>query len=188
MSHGVCPWWLGYMLLNPIRKVVHQPGRILDPYVTHGMRVMDIGCGMGFFSLPMARLVGEEGRVFCIDLQEKMVSALRQRVNKTELSSRIETRICKETSLLIDDLAGMMDFILAFAMVHEVPDLERLFSEIHRALRTGGKVLIAEPKGHVSAEEFERSLEVAKGLGLMVEDYPKIGRSHAALMVKGKSE
>ena len=52
MADRVCPWWLGYFLASPIRKLVHDPRSILEAYVKSGMTALDIGCAMGFFSLP----------------------------------------------------------------------------------------------------------------------------------------
>ena len=76
MSHGVCPWWLGYLLASPLRRLLQDPVEIVKPYAEEGMTVLDVGCGMGFFSLPLANLVGEKGRVVCIDLQDKMIKGL----------------------------------------------------------------------------------------------------------------
>ena len=72
MPH-VCPWWMGYFHLGPIRKMLHDPRKILGSYVETGMKVLDVGPGMGFFTLYLARMVGEGGRVYAIDLQEKMI-------------------------------------------------------------------------------------------------------------------
>jgi cyclopropane fatty-acyl-phospholipid synthase-like methyltransferase len=47
---------------NPIRRLLHNPEKILGPYVKPGMTVMDVGCGMGFCSIAMAKMVGEDGK------------------------------------------------------------------------------------------------------------------------------
>ena len=59
----VCPWWGGYFIDNRLRRLLHDPQKILRPYVKPGMTAMDIGCGMGLFSIEMARLVGDNGQV-----------------------------------------------------------------------------------------------------------------------------
>ena len=143
----VCPWWLGYLLANPIRKLIHDPEEILRSYVAHGMTVADIGSGMGYFSLPMAVLVGNKGKVVCVDLQEKMLSSLIKRAQKAGVLDRIVTRRAQKDSLNMEDMAGSADFVLAFAVVHEVPDQERILQEIHRLLKQNGCLLISEPKG-----------------------------------------
>lgn len=149
MNTHVCPWWLGYFLAAPIRKLVHNPVAILGPYIQSGHTVLDLGSAMGFFSLPMARLVGENGRVVCVDVQQKMINGLKRRATKSGLAGRMDFRICESATLAIDDLARTVDFALAFAVVHEVPDPERLFTEIHKALKIGGHLLLSEHTGHV---------------------------------------
>ena len=58
MPH-VCPWWGGYFIDNPLRRLLHNPEKIIGPYVRPGMTVMDVGCGMGFCSIAMAKIVGD---------------------------------------------------------------------------------------------------------------------------------
>lgn len=182
MSHGVCPWWLGYLLASPLRRLLQDPVEIVRPYAEEGMSVLDVGCGMGFFSLPLAKLVGDKGRVVCIDLQEKMIKGLIARAKKAGLIARIDARVSSQSSLGMSDLAGKIDFALAFALVHEAPDKDMLFSEIHCAMKQGGKLLLAEPRGHVSKQDFERSVSHAKSMGFEVVSDLKIRRSHAVLL------
>jgi ubiquinone/menaquinone biosynthesis C-methylase UbiE len=184
MSQRVCPWWLGYLLVNPLRKLYYNPENVLKPYIHEGMTVLEVGSGMGFFTLPMARLVGESGHVVCVDLQEKMIRTLKKRAARAGLIDRIELRVCTPTSLGIDDLAQKIDFALLFAVVHEVPDAERFLSEIQRSLRKGGLLLFSEPAGHVSREAFGGTLAIAQLLGFRIADSPKIRRDYSSLWVK----
>ena len=180
----VCPWWLGYFLINPLRRRLQDPTKLLAPYIAEGKTTMDVGSAMGFFSLPMANMVGNTGKVVCIDLQEKMIKTLLKRAAKAGLSDRIEARLCSEDSLGIDDMEGKIDFALAFAMVHEVPDKERLLSEIYRSLKAGGHFLLAEPSGHVSDKSFKDTVAIAQRQGFDVVQYPEIKRSRSVLLIK----
>jgi SAM-dependent methyltransferase len=137
---------------------------------------------MGFFSLDMARMVGPEGKVVCVDLQPKMIKALVRRATKAGLNDRIDHRVCDKNGLGLEDLGGTVDFALAFALVHELPDAEVFFQQIHGALRPGGTCLVAEPKGHVSEKQFDETLETAEKTGFELGERLKIGRSHAALL------
>jgi len=184
MSKRVCPWWLGYLLVSPIRRLYHNPERILKPYVHEGTRVLEVGSGMGFFTLPLARLVGESGHVVCIDLQEKMLSVVKKRAIKAGLIARIELRVNTPASVGIDDLLEKVDFALVFAVLHEVPDAKQFLLEIHKSLRKGGSLLFSEPAGHVSREEFDGALAVAQRLGFRIVDSPKIKGSHSSLWMK----
>lgn len=182
MSNRVCPWWLGYLLASPVRHLFLDPEAIVRPYVTEGMSVLDIGCGMGFFSLPLAKLVGETGKVVCVDLQEKMIKGLMRRAKKAGLSDRIDARICSQNSLGVSDIINKIDFALAFALVHEVPDKKRLFCEVYTTMKQGGKFLLAEPKGHVSKLDFEKTVSIAQSAGFEVLHDLEIRRSRAVLL------
>jgi ubiquinone/menaquinone biosynthesis C-methylase UbiE len=139
---------------------------------------------MGFFTLPIARLVGESGHVVCVDLQEKMIRAVKKRATRAGLIERIELRVNTPTSVGIDDLAEKMDFALVFAVVHEVPDAKQFLLEIQRALRKGGLLLFSEPAHHVSKEAFGGTLTTAQDLGFRIADSPKIRGNRSSLWVK----
>jgi ubiquinone/menaquinone biosynthesis C-methylase UbiE len=187
MAERVCPWWVGYLLVSPIRRWFEKPEELLGERVRSGATALDVGCGMGYFSLPLAERVGPAGRVICVDLQERMIRSLRRRAARAGLSGRIEARVCGASSLGIRDLEGQVDFALAAFVVHEVPDAERFLAEIGNALAPGGRLLVAEPKGHVSAEALEETLEAARKSGLSVIERPRIKGSRAALLEKARS-
>jgi len=180
----VCPWYLGYVLASPLRRLYQNPEKILNPYLKQGMKVLEVGPGMGFFSLPMARIVGASGRIFCIDLQEKMLQSLRRRTMKANLLGRMEMRLCSESSLQIADLAGSIDFALAFAVIHEVPDQKLLLKEIYSSFKKDGLLFISEPKGHVTKEEFEKTCAFAQSNGMKIINSPNIRGSHSAVLRK----
>ena len=175
----VCPWWLAYTFDNPIRKLFHEPSKMLGPYVKKGMHVMDVGCGMGFFSIGMAKLIGDEGRVFSIDLQSKMLDTTAKRARRAGVDQRIELRQCTPDDLGIDE---EVDFILTFYMVHEVNDQSDFFRQLRSCLRPGGRILIAEPRFHVSRDDFQKTIEIARSLSLQVCEQPSIRFSHTALL------
>src|SRR5579883_2150252 len=99
MPHRVCPWWLGYFLLNPFRAWTQNPARILSPYIREGMTVLEPGAGMGFFTLELARRAGPSGRVIVVDIQAKMLERLKRRAAKAGLASRIEARLAPVDSM-----------------------------------------------------------------------------------------
>ena len=137
------------------------------------MTVLDIGCAMGFFSLSAAQMVGRNGKVICLDIQEEMFTSLRKRALKAGVSGRIETRICSQNSLELDDMTEKIDFAFAIAVVHEIPDAPGFFSEIYKALKPGSTFLVIEPKGHITEEEFENTVSIAVETRFTVIDRPK---------------
>ncbi len=173
---------MGYLLLIPFRRLRQDPRRILSPYLRPAMRVLEIGPGMGYFTLPMAQMVGPDGHIVAVDIQERMLTRLRTRAQRAGLADRISTRLAGRTSLEIADLNGTIDFALAFAVVHEIPYREQLFRELAVAMRPGGTLLMADPKGHCSQKDFEEYQQLARQAGFHTTAHPEIYGSHAAVM------
>jgi ubiquinone/menaquinone biosynthesis C-methylase UbiE len=126
----------------------------------------------------LAQLVGSTGCVTAIDIQPKMLSALMERAHKKGVSEIIKTHLASPDSIGFNEKA---DFILAFWMVHEVPDQQRFLSEIRILMKPDGLFLLVEPLIHVSKKNFSRTLETVKGLGFSTKEYPEIRMSHSAL-------
>jgi ubiquinone/menaquinone biosynthesis C-methylase UbiE len=174
----VCPWWFAYTFDNFLRRLVHDPRKIFAFLVREGMTVLDVGCGMGYFSIGLAGMVGASGRVIAVDLQEKMLSVLRQRAGKAGVGGRIVTHRCRDDDL---ELRDPVDFALAFWMVHETPDAESFFRQVAAAMKRKSLLLIAEPAFHVTAGEFARIVESARSAGLRRREAPTVRFSRAAL-------
>ena len=184
MAQRVCPWWLGYFLANPLRRLLLDPGKTVAPYVREGMTVYEPGPGMGFFTLDLARQVGARGKVVAVDIQPRMLRGLRKRAAKAGLLDRIDARLATPDSMGLEDLAGTVDFALAFAVVHELPSTEAFFRQAAKVLRPGACLLLVEPSGHVKPAPFQEELDVAAKAGLTVAERPAIRRNHAALLKK----
>ena len=180
----VCPWWIGYLLASPVRRILYQPARVLAPHVRQGMIVLEPGPGVGFFTLELARLAGGSGRVIAVDIQSRMLDGLKRRAARAGVLDRLDARLAKADSLGISDLAGRVDFTLAFAVVHELPDAARFFREVAGASRPGARLLFVEPSGHVTAARFDAELQAAREAGFLPVGAPSLRRSHSALLEK----
>ena len=184
----VCPWWIGWLLLSPLRRLVQSPARLLGPHVRPGMTVLEPGCGMGYFSLPLARMVGPTGRVVCVDLQPRMIAGLVRRAHKAGLGGRIDAVEGTLDDPRLDGLRGAVDFAAAVHMVHEVPDAEGFLVRLGELLGPGARLLLVEPKGHVSAAAFEKTVERAVGTGLKELARPLGPRARAVLLERPAGE
>lgn len=180
----VCPWWLCFTFDNPLRKLLHNPEAILSPYVQPGNNVIDVGAGMGYFSIPLAKLVGPSGHVTAVDVQTQMLSVLSKRAERSGVAARITPYLATPESLGNHAAA---DFILAFWMVHEVPDQEKLLRQIHALLKPDGLFLFVEPIVHAPKHYFLQTLETAKSVGFSITEYPSIHISHSALLFCNKN-
>jgi ubiquinone/menaquinone biosynthesis C-methylase UbiE len=181
-QHRVCPWWLGYLLASPIRRLWQDPAKILAPYVQPGMTVLEPGPGMGFFTLEIARRVGPSGRVVAVDIQARMLDSLKRRLAKAGLEERVDVRLAAPESMGVADLAGAVDLVLAFAVVHELPRADEFFREAAQSLKPGGRILVVEPGGHVKPAQFEEEMRTAARAGLRLVEHPAVGKNHAAVL------
>ena len=177
----VCPWQLAPIIDNRLRPLVHNPERIFAPYVTKGMTVLDVGCGAGFASLGLAKLVGEEGLVIAADLQSKMLGMVKGRAMSEGLADRIRIHLCSRDRI---GLQEELDFAVAFLMVHEVPDVQTFLEEIYALLKTGGRFFITEPKIHVGLLAFQQIMRKAQVIGFEIAERPSVRFGRTVLLVK----
>jgi len=175
----LCPWWFAYTFDNPVRRLLHKPEKVLGPYVKEGMTAVDIGCGMGHFSVGMARLVGPNGRVISVDLQRKMLDRVKRRAVKAGVDGRISLRLCIPGDI---GVAEQVDFVLTFWMAHEVSDQKLMFAQIRSMMKDGGRWLLAEPRLHVSLGRFESIVSTAVAAGFSVMERPSIAMTYAAVL------
>lgn len=178
-KHRVCPVSKAGGLDNRIRRWVQNPRKIVGPYVKEGMTVLDVGCGPGFFSMDIAYMVGESGRVIACDLQDGMLQKLGKKLVGTPIQDRITLHKCEKDRL---GLSESVDFVLAFYVVHEIPNQQDFFREIKTILKPGGKMLIVEPPFHASHREFDETVRRARETGFTVVEKPAILLNKAVVL------
>ena len=175
----VCPAELSYSLDNLLRRLVHDPHKILSPYISHGMIILDIGCGPGYFTGELARLTGVNGKVIAADVQEKMLGKMMKKMKDQGTDKNVISHLCRNDSI---SLQMNVDFVFAFWMVHEVPDHRRFFEELKSLLNPGGRIWIIEPKIHVTGAEFEKMIAKLEDAGLEIIERPKVTLSRTVLV------
>ena len=178
-SRRVCPAEHSGWFVNPIRKWFQNPQRILKDHVKEGMTVLDIGCGPGFFSIPMATMVGKTGRVVAADIQEAMLERLKNRISGQDIEDRIQLHLAQAGRI---ETPQSVDFALAFYMVHEVPDQDEFFQELKSILKPGAKLLVVEPTFHVSKKAFEETITRARAVGFVVDSGPGVFFSRSVVL------
>jgi ubiquinone/menaquinone biosynthesis C-methylase UbiE len=183
MTHDtdrVCPVALANSLDNRLRRWLQDPRRILSPFVKEGMTALDVGCGPGFFTIELARLVGRSGRVIAADLQDGMLQRLAAKIRGTELEERIHLVTCDARSINVSE---PIDFGLAFWMVHEVPDKALFFGQLKAIAKRTTQILVVEPKlFHVSRSEFEKTMGIAEDSGFIRMAGPRLLVSWSAVL------
>jgi ubiquinone/menaquinone biosynthesis C-methylase UbiE len=180
-STFTCPWWLLFTFDNPIRKLMHDPHKILSPFVNPGNKVLDVGCGMGYFTLELARLVGETGRVIAADLQPQMLAGLVRRANRTGVQARIQPLLCTTDKIGIPE---PIDLAFAFWMVHEVRERKSFLQEIYSQVKPGGMLFIVEPIIHVTSKNLDRTVELCTEIGFTEITHPRVSMSRSIVLLK----
>lgn len=174
-----CPYQGSFFLVTRFRRIIQKPERILGPYLGEGMTAIDLGCGPGYFTLPMARMVGAGGKVIAVDLQEEMLAIMGKRAAKRGLAERIRPCLAGKNDINVGEQA---DFALAMWMVHEVPDRPGFMDQVAKCIKPGGRFMIAEPRIHVSGKQFKKTIDLAGAAGFSLVSEPRVGWSRAAVL------
>ena len=168
-----------------LRRFIYRPDRLAERYVKPGNRVLDFGCGPGFFTREFAKVVGDTGTVIAVDLQEEMLQLLRERLGPEGLLPHIRTHRCEPDSVgLSPELDGSIDVAFAIFVVHEVPDPGKLFREIAALLVPGGLLFLSEPPFVVSGGEFRDTLSRAEAAGFRLVETRFFFVNRAAVLRK----
>jgi ubiquinone/menaquinone biosynthesis C-methylase UbiE len=158
------PSWLVPFLTLPMRKWFDPPERLVGLLIKPGMRILEIGPGSGFFTVPIAQATGPQGSVACVELQEPVLRRLRAKVRRKALPW-VEARACTAQDLQVEHLEGTMDLAVAIDVLHEMPEPARAIQQMFRCLRPGGRLLVLEPKGHCSQTRFKAEVQWAQEAG-----------------------
>jgi ubiquinone/menaquinone biosynthesis C-methylase UbiE len=179
LNKRVCPASLAGSLDNSARRIFQNPRKILKPFISEGMTVLDLGCGPGYFSLEIAALVKDSGKVIAADLQDGMIEKVIRKIKGTDLEKRFTFHKCQQDRIGVNE---KVDFILVFYMFHEVPHQENFLRELKSILKPGGKIFISEPKLHVTGKAFDEMIYKIKATGFEIIDRPKVFFSRTVLL------
>ena len=182
MKDRVCPVERAGSLDTKIRRLLQNPLKILNPFICEGMTVMDFGSGPGFFTIDMANLVGKTGRVIAADLQEGMLQKLKQKIQGTYLDECI---VLHKTEVNKIGIIDILDFILLFYVVHEIPNQDDFFKELFSIIKPDGQILLVEPPFHVNKTAFMNTIKKAEHAGFSTEEGPRITFNRTVILRKG---
>jgi len=139
------PAFLGRLLDSRIRRWVQPPHKIIERSgIEQGMTVLDLGCGSGAFTTLLARVVGEQGKVYAVDVQPGMLRQLEHKLAKAENLdiSNVELRQASAYELPFED--GSLDLVFMVAALQEIFDRGGALREVRRVLKPGGILAVTE--------------------------------------------
>ena len=152
------PWWLAPLLTNPVRRLLDNPEALLGDLVQPVHVVLELGPANGFYSVPIARALGESGKLIAVDIEPRLLKMLEKRLQQRGLAGCLVPRLTENVELELADLAGTVDRIVAANVVHELPKPRETLLALAATLKDNGQFLLVEPPGHVSRELFETEL------------------------------
>lgn len=142
LKPGPCPFSIAAVLDSPLRKYVAGPDRILSRCdVRAGDRILEIGAGTGYYSLQLALRAGSGGRVICLDLQQEMLLATRDRLRQVP-GCRADLVLADAAALPIR--SHSVDRVVLIGVLGEFSDPDVVLSSIRRVLRTTGRLFVSE--------------------------------------------
>jgi ubiquinone/menaquinone biosynthesis C-methylase UbiE len=163
-THVPCPAWLAWTLAPGTSERPFGRSRAIDELmVTPGMRVVDVGCGPGRLTLPIARRVGPDGEVVALDMQPKMLERMARRIEKAGLTNVRPLLAGAGDGTLSKDY---FDRAVLSTVLGEIPDRERALREIHDALKPGGYLVVAEVIGDPHYQFRKKVIGLAQRAGL----------------------
>ena len=143
--HFPAPAFIGRFLDSDIRRWMQSPNKVIDRSgIRQGMTVLDLGCGSGAFTPFMAKAVGQQGKVYAVDIQPAMLRQLKHKLTEAA-NQNIKNIELKQTSaynLPLKD--GTLDLVYMVAILQEIPDRSRALKEVMRVLKPGGILAITE--------------------------------------------
>jgi len=145
LYHFPAPAFIGRFLDSRYRRWVQPPGKIIErSRIKQGMTVIDLGCGSGAFTPFVARVVGEHGKVYAVDIQLAMLQQLEHKLAKAENQDikNIELKQASAYSLPFGDES--VDLVYMVTVLPEIPDRGRALREIKRVLKPGGILAVTE--------------------------------------------
>ena len=166
-------------LESRLRLFLQNPRKILEKYVRSGMTVLDLGCGTGYFTLEIAKLLNNNGKVIASDVQKGMLELLKQKLRNSELKRLIEIHNSQENTLCLTE---RVDFILAFYSFHEMKYIDSIIHDLTRIVKPETKIFISEQKLHVSKNTFNKIIAKMENSGFEICGRPLIFFSRTVIM------
>jgi ubiquinone/menaquinone biosynthesis C-methylase UbiE len=132
---------------NPLRRALDSPYKSLEAAgLQPGQQVLEVGSGPGFFTVPAAEMVGENGHLYVVDIHPLAIRAAEEKLRGTALTNVTVTLADAAETGLPDD---GIDLVFLFGVIHGLP-LDRVLPELHRVLKPGG-IMAVEGGGSSNA-------------------------------------
>jgi ubiquinone/menaquinone biosynthesis C-methylase UbiE len=136
---------IGPFLNSPLRRLFQPTDRVIERSgVKPGMTILDLGCGSGAFTPPAARVVGEGGKVYALDIQPAMLRQLERRLARARNHDIKNVELKQASAYELPFADESLDLVISVAAFHEIPDKPRALREVKRVLKKDGILALTE--------------------------------------------
>jgi len=143
--HFPAPAFIGHLLDSGYRRRIQPPGQLIERSgVKKGMQVLDLGCGSGAFTPFIARIVGEKGKVYALDIQADMLRQLERKLARPENKDIKNIKLIEGNAYELPFDNGSIDLVNMVTVLQEIPDRNRALAEVKRVLKPGGLFAVTE--------------------------------------------
>ena len=149
-------WIITLMHDNPLLPIFRNPYKLLK---TAGLKpdqkVLEVGCGPGFFTIPAAKIVGDKGLIYAIDVHPLAIKRVQKKIEKEGIKN-VTPILANASEIRLPDES--VDLAFLFGLRYIAGGLENVMSEIHRILKPGGMLSFEKTRGPEKEliEEVER--------------------------------
>jgi ubiquinone/menaquinone biosynthesis C-methylase UbiE len=166
---GPIPFSQASVLEHPLRPLIHPRGATLRKFrFKSGDTVLELGPGIGYFTVEASRMVGSEGRILCLDIQPQMIGALRRRLDEQQIAN-VHPMVSNALKLPLAD--DSVDAAYLVAVLGEIPDRPRALAELRRALKPGGVLSISESLTDPDYQLEDSVRDLCRAVGFEVLDH-----------------
>ncbi len=169
--HFPAPAFIGRFLDSSVRRWVQPPDKIIERSgIKPGMTVVDLGCGSGAFTPFVARVVGEQSKVYAVDIQPAMLQHLECKLAKAENQGikNIELRQASAYKLPFEE--NSIDLVYMITVLPEIPDRGRALREIKRVLKPDGVLAVTEFLPDPDYPLRSTTIKICQREGFVVDD------------------
>lgn len=145
LVHFPAPAFIGHFLDTNHRRRLQPPEQIIRASgITKGIKALEIGCGSGAYTTFIAKAIGNEGKVYALDIQPKMLEQIKKKLDKVKNKDikNIELVLASAYELPFPD--NFLDLVYMVSVFQEIPDKNKTLMEIKRVLKPGGILSISE--------------------------------------------
>ena len=143
--HFPAPAFISHVLDSRFRRRIQSPEKLIEwSGIAEGMTVLDLGCGSGALTIPYARAVGPEGRVYGLDIQPDMLALLARKLARLENEDITNLQPIRASAEDLPFADNSLDVVCVTTVLYEIPNRRQALREIKRVLKVGGYLAISE--------------------------------------------